>query len=90
MKAEEWLRENVELNDWNKLEECLPDSLWTNNVIRYMEKYAANKDADVKDINELLNAIAKEHHYEDWASMRLSPIEDDVIVELMIRYARWV
>jgi len=39
-RPEQWLKDNVELNDWNNLEEQLPDTLWTSNVIKYMNKYA--------------------------------------------------
>jgi hypothetical protein len=39
MKAENWLNDNVKDDDWNKLEEGLNDSLWTNNVVKYMEAF---------------------------------------------------
>ena len=37
---EEWLTDNVQRNDWNKFQESLSDSLWTNNVLEYMQEYA--------------------------------------------------
>ena len=43
MNAEKWLNENVDEKDWNHLEECLPDTLWTSNVIKYMESYLKYK-----------------------------------------------
>jgi len=39
-RPEQLLKDNIELNDWNNLEEQLPDTLWTSNVIKYMNKYA--------------------------------------------------
>ena len=38
--AEEQLKENCDLSDWNRLEEQLKDSLWTNNVVEYMKLFA--------------------------------------------------
>jgi len=43
MKAEEYLKENCKLDDWDSLEENLKDSIWTNNVITYMEDYHKSK-----------------------------------------------
>lgn len=37
---EQWLKENVELSDWDNLSEDLNDFLSTNNVVKYMEEYA--------------------------------------------------
>ena len=37
---EEWLLDNIEEDDWNKLEENIKDSLWTKNVFKYMKGYA--------------------------------------------------
>ena len=40
MTAEEYLNKNCKLEDWDRLEEGLKDSMLTNNVIEYMEQYA--------------------------------------------------
>ena len=40
LSPEEWLKKNIKDDDWYKLEECLNDALWTNNVIKYMREYA--------------------------------------------------
>lgn len=40
MNAEEYLKDKVSLDDWDRLHDDLKDSLWTNNVIGYMEGYA--------------------------------------------------
>ena len=39
ISPEDWLKENCDLSDWNRLEEQLKDSLWTNNVVKYMQEY---------------------------------------------------
>ena len=39
LTAEEWLKENCKTDDWNGIEDQLKDSLWTNNVIKYMHQY---------------------------------------------------
>lgn len=38
--AEDWLKENCHENDWDKLHDCLNDSLWATNTVAYMEAYA--------------------------------------------------
>lgn len=47
MTAEEYLNEHCKQEDWNNLEECLKDSILTNNVIEHMERYAALRIHDV-------------------------------------------
>jgi hypothetical protein len=47
MTAEEYLNEHCKPEDWNNLEECLKDSILTNNVIEHMERYAALRIHDV-------------------------------------------
>lgn len=49
MSAEDYLNENVMPDDWSRLEESLNDSLWTNNVIKYMEGYAIGKWRPVEE-----------------------------------------
>lgn len=44
MNAEEWLKKNCKPDDWDRIaDDNLNDSLWTNNVIEYMEQYANYK-----------------------------------------------
>jgi hypothetical protein len=40
LTPEEWLNKHIRNDDWNMLEEQIQDSLWTNNVLEYMKKYA--------------------------------------------------
>jgi hypothetical protein len=47
MTAEEYLNKHCKPEDWNNLEECLKDSILTNNVIEHMERYAALRIDDV-------------------------------------------
>ena len=47
MTAEEYLNQHCKPEDWNNLEECLKDSILTNNVIEHMERYAALRIHDV-------------------------------------------
>jgi len=38
---EEWLKDNCQINDWDRLHENLKDSLFTSNVVKYyMKEYA--------------------------------------------------
>ena len=39
LSPEDWLKKHCKLNDWARLEECLNDTLWTGNVIKYMSEY---------------------------------------------------
>lgn len=54
MTAEEYLNEHCKPEDWNNLEECLKDSILTNNVIEHMERYAALRIHDVVGQSEQL------------------------------------
>ena len=54
MTAEEYLNEHCKPEDWNNLEECLKDSILTNNVIEHMERYAALRIHDVVGRSEQL------------------------------------
>ena len=54
MTAEEYLNEHCNPEDWNNLEECLKDSILTNNVIEHMERYAALRIHDVVRRSEQL------------------------------------
>ena len=47
MTAEEYLNQHCKPEDWNNLEECLKDSILTNNVIEHMERYASLRIHDV-------------------------------------------
>jgi hypothetical protein len=49
MRAEEYLNINCKPEDWNNIEECLKDSILTNNVIEHMERYAELRIKDVLD-----------------------------------------
>lgn len=46
--AEDWLNKNCEKTDWNNLEEGLSDTIWTNNVIKYMKGFASEVAKEVK------------------------------------------
>jgi len=50
--AEEFLKSNCKLNDWNRLENDLNDSLWTNNVIGYLEQYASIKTPTEEEVKK--------------------------------------
>lgn len=54
MTAEEYLNKYCKPEDWNNLEECLKDSILTNNVIEHMERYAALRIHDVEGRSEQL------------------------------------
>lgn len=54
MTAEEYLNEHCKPEDWNNLEESLKDSILTNNVIEYMERYATLRIHDVVGKSEPL------------------------------------
>ena len=54
MTAEEYLNQHCKPEDWNNLEECLKDSILTNNVIEHMERYAALRIHDVVGQSEQL------------------------------------
>lgn len=63
LTPEEWLNENVKPEDWNNTQECLPDSLWTNNVLQYMKGYAEAKlsqKAPAQEVGEDVKALSKE------------------------------
>ena len=54
MTAEEYLNDHCKPEDWNNLEECLKDSILTNNVIEHMERYAILRIHDVVGRSEQL------------------------------------
>jgi hypothetical protein len=60
ISPEGWLKENCDLSDWNKLEEQLKDSLWTNNVLKYMEQYRNSKSISNEEIKDKAFLQAKE------------------------------
>jgi nitrogen regulatory protein PII-like uncharacterized protein len=59
-QAEDYLKQNILPDDWNKLEENINDALWTNNVIKYMEGY---KESQLREIREKLEAKKDEERY---------------------------
>jgi hypothetical protein len=59
MTAEEYLNKYCKPDDWNNLEECLKDSILTNNVIEHMELYAALRKNDVVGRSEQLKAVER-------------------------------
>jgi hypothetical protein len=59
MDAEDYLNEHCKSEDWNNIEDCLKDSILTNNVIEHMEGYAALRIHDVAGRSEQLVAFSK-------------------------------
>lgn len=41
----------------------------------------------MKTPQDILDELAKEKHFEDWASLRISSVDDDTIIEAMEKYA---
>jgi hypothetical protein len=60
MTAEEYLNQHCKPEDWNNLEECLKDSILTNNVIEHMERYAALRQNDVSGSISLTANVPKQ------------------------------
>jgi hypothetical protein len=69
MTAEEYLNKYCKPDDWNNLEECLKDSILTNNVIEHMELYAALRKNEVVGQSEQLLAFG-------WYMMEHSNVND--------------
>ena len=69
MTAEEYLNKYCQPEDWNNLEECLKDSILTNNVIEHMERYAALRTHNVVGRSEQLLAFG-------WYMMEHSNVND--------------
>jgi hypothetical protein len=62
MSAEEFLNQNHLKDDWSFGEESLKDSLWTNNVLKYMKEFATLQCQEQRKIcaNELFE------HQDTW------------------------
>ncbi len=58
--AEEYLNKHCKPDDWDRLEERLKDSLFTNNVIEYMEQYAAQLSKPVEVTDEEIHSHAQQ------------------------------
>jgi len=78
MNAEQYLKESHKPEDWDGLHENLHDSLYTNNVIEYMEKYAKQfavhlvENYDTNLIEALNSNISKkiDEIYQYWISAK--------------------
>jgi hypothetical protein len=65
MTAEEYLNQHCKPEDWYNVEESLKDFILTNNVIEYMEQYAALRINDVVGRSEqLIDFAIKEGYFE--------------------------
>lgn len=81
--AEEYLKENVKPDDWSKLEECLNDSLWTNNVVKYIEGFA---DLKLKEnIEEVIKRFEKQKEIQKKHNpdSHIQIVDIDTVIEVL-------
>ena len=57
MTPEEYLDLNAKGDDFNQITESLKDSLWTNNVIEYMQGFAAQSSLQWIPVSERLPVV---------------------------------
>ena len=56
--AEDWLKKNCKLNDWDRLHENLKDCMLTNNVVEYMEQFASQPSDEWVKVEDRLPQIS--------------------------------